>query len=467
MRVIFAIVLSIILLVGGSCTGSKSYSKKAKKLQEAGLNDEAAAFYLQALQRNPKNVDAKIGLRTTGQVQIERTLTAFYKAYSVANYKEAVYKYQEALTYKRKYGYFVTMEIPPYYQEYYQEMLDVYLDERYEDAGDLLYQEKFNEANIIYREIIKLDPEFKDVKELSLQSLLEPMYRNGVAAFDNEKYKKCYSIMAEILSKKPHYKDAIDYKDRSLEEGQVTIAVLEFQSVLKGRESIIQAIQGDVVSGIIKINDPFIKVLDRSNVEMLIKEQKINVAEASSGNSAIRTGELLGADLLIRGKLLSYNYSRGTIKGQSKQGFESYQVKKVDAETKKTYYQTYYKRVNYTEFEGSSSLSAEVQYQLVSAETGEVVKAEVLRDMNSDYVNYVDYRGNYKKLYSGKYSGSGANFKSGDVIYSSRSQQRALQNKVRSNKRTLKTEPELTQTVLKTISNGIIRGVAYFDIDEL
>ena len=47
------------------CTGSKSYSNKAKKLQEAGMNEEAAAFYLQALQRNPKNVDAKIGLKTT------------------------------------------------------------------------------------------------------------------------------------------------------------------------------------------------------------------------------------------------------------------------------------------------------------------------------------------------------------------------------------------------------------------
>ncbi|MFT5878904.1 MAG: tetratricopeptide (TPR) repeat protein, partial [Dokdonia sp.] len=445
-------VFCLVFLIGASCTGSKSYSNKAKKLQAAGLNEEAAAFFLQALQRNPKNVDAKIGLKTTGQIQIEKSLTSFYKAYSVTNYKGAVYKYQEALNYARQYGRFVNIEIPPYYNDYYQEMLGVYLADRYESAGDLLYEENFKEAKEIYSEILKLDPEYKDVKDLNLQSIIEPLYRLGVAAFDADKFRKCYGIMAEVLAKKTNYKDAIDYKERALEEGQVTVAVLEFQSVVSNKKNIVQSIQSAVVSGIIKTNDPFIKVLDRSNMDALIKEQKINVTDAAFGNSAIRAGELLGANMLIQGKLINYSFSGGKITRQLKQGFESYKVKKTDADTKKTYYQTYYKRVGYYEYTGSSTVYSEVQYQLISAETGEVVKSDVLRQRKSDNVNYIDYRGNYKNLYAGKYTGSGTRFKKGDVIYNSSSQKRNLRKKATTTKRSLSNESQLAGIVLEQIS---------------
>lgn len=467
MRVIYAIVLSLILLIGGSCTGSKSYSKKAKKLQDAGLNDEAAAFYLESLQRNPKNVDAKIGLKTTGQIQIEKTLTDFYKAYSVANYKEAVYKYQEALNYQRKYGYFVAMEIPPYYEEYYQEMLSVYLDDRYKVAGDLFYQEKFNEAHVIYKEIIGLDSDFKDVKELSLKALLEPMYRNGVEAFENGKYRKCYSLMSEILFKKSDYKDAIDYKDLALEEGQITIAVLDFHSGVKNKQGVANTIQGKVVSGVIGIQDPFIKVLDRSNVEALIKEQKINVAEATNGKSAIRTGELLGADILVRGVLLTYSYSGGRARGREYEGFERIKVKKTNPETKKTYKEIYYKKVTYREYTGSSSLHAKAQYQIISAETGEVIQANVLSDYNSDQVHYIDYSGNSRYLYKGKLTDADKASKNKNGYYSNVSNLVSLKRLARETKRTLKTESELSTSVVNNISRGITRQVSKIDIDEL
>ncbi len=431
------------------------------------MNEEAAAFYLQALQRNPKNVDAKIGLKTTGQIQIEKSLTQFYKAYSVTNYKEAVYKYQEALKFANQYNNFVSVEIPPYYNDYYQEMLVVYLEERYEKAGDLLYEENFTEAKEIYSEILNLDPEYKDVQDLNLQSTIEPMYRQGVKAFDADQFRKSYDIMLNVLAKKSDYKDAIDYKERALEEGQVVIAVLEFQSNVSGKQSTIQSIQSDVVAGIIKINDPFVKVVDRSNMNNLIEEQKINVKEGAYGNSAIKAGELLGANMLVQGKLINYSYTGGKITRQLKQGFESYQVKKTNPETKKTYYQTYYKRVNYWEFEGSSSVFAEVQYQLISAETGEVVKSDIMRQKKSDYVNYVNYKGNSKNLYAGKYSGSGSKYSKGDVIYSSNAQKSNLRRKINTNKRTLDSEAQMASGVLKQISKGIVRGVTQFNTDEL
>tara|TARA_R110002050_G_scaffold300722_2_gene471907 strand:+ start:49978 stop:51381 length:1404 start_codon:yes stop_codon:yes gene_type:complete len=466
MKIIYYFIISVFILAGAGCTGSKSYSNKAKKLQAAGMNDEAANFFLQALQRNPKNVDAKIGLNQTGQIQIEKTLTSFYKAYSVSNYKEAVYKYQEALNYKRQYGYFVSVEIPPYYDAYYKEMLVVYLADRYEVAGDLLYEEKFDDANLVYKEILELDPEYKDVQDLSLTSTIEPLYRKGVAEFDLERYRSCYGMMSRVLVQKPMYKDAIDYKERALEEGQITLAILAFESNVAAKKNIANAIHGDVVSGLIKSNDPFIKVIDRTNMDALIKEQKINVKNASTGNGAIQTGELLGANMLIKGKLLRYSSTGGSIHSYRKQGFESYRVKKVNPDTKKTYYETKYKRVNYTEFEGSASVFVEVQYQMISAETGEVVKSDVLRKSSSDYVNYISFSGNYKNLYAGKYSGKGSDFVKGDVIYNSFSQKNKIKQKAKTNKRSLKSEQQLASESLNVISLGIIRGVSVYNPDD-
>lgn len=466
MKILYYFIISVFLLIGAGCSGSKGYSNRAKKLQEAGMNDEAANFYLQALQRSPKNVDAKIGLKQTGQIQIESTLTSFYKAYSVSNFKEAVYTYQKALSLKKQYGYFVSVEIPPYYDEYYNEMLVVYLADRYEVAGDLLYEEKFDDANVIYKEILKLDPEYKDVQDLSLISTIEPLYRKGVAQFKLDKYRSCYGIMSSILAQRAMYKDAIDFKERALEEGQITMAILEFESNVSAKKNIANSIHGDVVSGLTKSNDPFIKVLDRSNMEVLIKEQKISVKNSSSINTAIQTGELLGANMLIKGKLLRYSATGGKVRAYRKQGFESYRVKKVNPETKKTSYETKYKRVYYTEYEGSSNVFIEVQYQMISAETGEVVKSDILRKESGDNVNFISFSGNYNNLYGGKYSGKGTDFVKGDVIYNSYSQKRAIKQKAKSNKRTLKSEQQLASEALNVISLGIIRGISVYNPDE-
>ena len=464
MKKFYFLIIVLFLMVGAGCSGSKSYSNKAKKLQAAGMNDEAANFFFQALQRNQKNVDAKIGLKQTGQIQIERTLTQFYKAYSVTNYKEAVYKYQEALNYKKRYGYFVSVEIPAYYNEYYQEMLVVYLVDRYKVAGDLYYDEKYDEANKVYKEILVLDPEYKDVKELSLISTIEPMYRRGIAFFEDEKYRTSYQVMSNVLSQKSMYKEAIDYKERSLELGQIVLAVMEFESFSSTQKSLANTVQGDVITGLTKNNDPFLKVIDRTNSEALIKEQKINVKNAT--NSAIQVGELLGANMLVKGKLNNYSHSGGKVRAYRKKGFESYRVKRVDEKTKKTYYETRYKRVYYTEFEGSSTVYLEVQYQMISAETGEVVKSDVIRKESSDYVNYITYNGNYKNLYAGKYSAKGTGYQKGDVIYNSYSQQNKIKRLAKNSKRSLKSEQNLASEALNVVSLGVIRGISSYNPDE-
>jgi curli biogenesis system outer membrane secretion channel CsgG len=398
------VILFVILAAIGlhACSGSKSYSNKAIQMQKEGMNDEAAEFFLIALQRNPKNVDAKIGLKQTGQIQIENTLTKFYKSYSVGNHKEAVYLYQQALDYHTRYGQFVSLEFPSYYEEYYKEMLTTYLHKRYMEAQDLVYEERFKEANDIFNEILRLDPEYKDVQEQSLHTEVEPIYRKGLNLFDNQKYRACYVAMGTVLDKIANYKDAMDYKERALENGRVNIAVMEFSHANHKLDQVSDALQSNVVSGLAQLNDPFLRVIDRTNTNTLIKEQKINVSQASMGQSAIQTGELLGANMLVTGKVISYTPRIGKVNMYRRQGFEKYKVKVKNTDNDKYHWETRYRRVMYWEYEGSSSVYVEIQYQIVSAQTGQVLGSNTVKKQVSDKVNYVTYKGNVKNLYSGK-----------------------------------------------------------------
>ena len=60
-----------------SCNGAKAYVKKAIKLEEAGMMEEAANHYMTALRKKPENLDALVGLKRTGQITLSRHLADF------------------------------------------------------------------------------------------------------------------------------------------------------------------------------------------------------------------------------------------------------------------------------------------------------------------------------------------------------------------------------------------------------
>ena len=113
-------ILTVILLVTGCA--SKRNTKKAIKFEQAGLYEDAANYYYIAVQKKASNVDAKLGLRKTGQQTLDRKLSDFSIAYKQADYKKAVYNYLECEKYYNKVkGVGVELNFPEYYKEYYEE----------------------------------------------------------------------------------------------------------------------------------------------------------------------------------------------------------------------------------------------------------------------------------------------------------------------------------------------------------
>ena len=89
----------VLLLVSGCA--SKRFTKQAAKFEQAGLYEDAAEYYYEAVKRKDSNVEAKLGLRKNGQITLENKLSAFMTAYNGADYQEAVYKYKDAESYQK------------------------------------------------------------------------------------------------------------------------------------------------------------------------------------------------------------------------------------------------------------------------------------------------------------------------------------------------------------------------------
>lgn len=438
-----------------SCSGSKKYSKKAAELAAQGMNTEASDFYLESLYRNPANVDAKIGLKQTGQKRIDKKLEEFYKAYSIKADKQAVYTFLEAEAYQEKCAAFVELTVPSYYSDYYKESLQRYLIEIYEQANDLLDQEKFKEAQVYFDEIVQLDPTYEDANQLKKLSEIEPIYRQGVTYFEMGQWQECYYAMDQILAKED-YKDAIDYKNMAFEKAVITVAVLPFENKAKGGDPVMQQIQANILKSLMNTSNPFIKVIDRTHTDKILQEQELSMTNAMNSESAIETGELLGAKVIISGSLISYSGKGGKLNKYRRQGFQLTKTRHKNPKTGQVYYTEQWTRVFYTEYEGSSSVSSSFQYQAISTETGEILISNVSDATASDHVNYCTYNGSYKNLYAGSYGKT----RGADKIHRSSFQVNALRNKFKTSNRTLASVPELQQVVASKITKQIANQFA-------
>lgn len=140
-NVVILVILSLLL---SSCTGSKKYAKKAKKLEKAGLYQDAADFYEESLKRNSANVDARIGLRTNGSKKLDDLFGAFYKAHAIGDSKKAVYAYLKAKTYHKTLGYYkIDLDFPSHYESLYEASKKEFLSALYVEGTKLKEEENF------------------------------------------------------------------------------------------------------------------------------------------------------------------------------------------------------------------------------------------------------------------------------------------------------------------------------------
>jgi tetratricopeptide (TPR) repeat protein len=435
------IIIAILTVFTFGCATSKSFYKKGQKLESAGLIQEAANNYYVALQKNRNNVDAQIGLKGSGQAVLNNFLQEFALAKGSGQKKAAIQAWDIAMDYNKKVEKVgVKLNVPDFYKQDYQSIKSLYLDELYEEGLALMDEEKYKEAEAKFTQISRLDPDFQDAKELLDLAYVQPLYEKGVAAFENEKYREAFGDFVKIEKRSPNYRETGVLKNSALELGTFTIALLPFENStpISNLESKISAYSLEALTS---VQDPFLKIVDRDHMQLILEEQKLGLTGIIDENSAVTVGELIGAQAIVTGTVLGFEQQSGRPQSSAREGYEQYKVKQLDKETNKYYYETKYKKTSYKEFTNSNRVTVSFQFKVISLKTGEVMLSKIVDKETSDSVNYGEYAGDLSLLYPSTMRG----------VNTSSSAKKQLNNLINAN-RQLKSVDELSNLVFQDVS---------------
>lgn len=387
------------LALFAGCSGSKSFAKKAEKLDEAGLYAEAADMYLQSVQRSSKNVEAKIGLKKTGQQLLNDKLSTFFKAMSMGDSRaEAVQAYLDAKAYQERVGRLgVVLEIADHYKTDFERVKGEHLVDLYGQGQALMEKQEFKAAEKVFADIARLEPNYKDASSLQAVAYLEPLYRSGKADLDAGRFRKAYEQLDRVTAKDAGYKDASVLRQECLTKGQYSIAVLPFTAATKGN-TMAAKVQAYAMTALTETKDPFLKIVDRENIDRILEEQRLGLSGVVDEQTAVRVGNLIGAQAVLMGELIDYREEPGSLRRSTKDGYESYRQEQINKETGAKYYVTKYKPVRYSEYFQENKVYLSFSYRLVSLETGEVLVSKVVDRQAEDHVYYASYEGNRDAL---------------------------------------------------------------------
>ncbi|MBL7942262.1 MAG: hypothetical protein JNM00_05830, partial [Flavobacteriales bacterium] len=295
-----------------------------QKQEAAGLVKEAANSYYTALQRKRDNIDAQIGMKKTGQLVLNELLNEFAKTKNFGTAKEAVYSFHTARDYRDKIkSVGVDLQLAEFYFSDYENVKSTYLLQLYEEGTQLLEDQKFQEAENRFNEIRKLDPNYKDAQELGDIAYIEPLYAEALLAFQAGEYRKAYSNFDKVVSRKADYKDAKAKQSESLKLGTFTIALLPYENAT-GQQGMDAKMNAYTLEALTNIKDPFLKVVDREHMQAILQEQKLQLSGVINEQTAVEVGNLVGAQAILTGTVLSFDQNNGRLKTTERDAYESY-----------------------------------------------------------------------------------------------------------------------------------------------
>ncbi len=444
--------LLIITLVG--CDTPKSLTKKGNKFAEKNLYQDASIWYMKALNKKVDFIAAKEGLRFSGQKQVNAFLDDFFKSKNFGDKRSAIYHYRNAKQTKEKIKkYNINLDIPSKYTTDYNSLIDDYVSTIYDEAMDLLKQENFFKSEILLKEVALLKPNFKNVNNLKNVATFEPIYRKANEFLELEKFRSAYYNYDKISDS---YQETKQRKALALEAGLLTIAIVEFQNATRqiGSESAISALVSDKI---LKLNNPFIKLVDRTYTQSFIDEQIMGLSGQVAENTNAQAGELIGAKAIISGKLVSFSKQKNPIVKTEKKAWAERKVRKYNEDTEKYFYETVYDKIKYQEYIGSTSVQIGFQFQLISTESGEILLTKLINLNRRDEVHFAESNTNYRNVVPGNWRWQSKQSPN-DVVETSYSQKRALRNLFK-NKKTLQSVNSIANEIFLEIATEVSQMV--------
>ena len=370
------------LLLLAQCSGSRKYFKAGERLEKKGLVNEAAAFYLEALQRKPSNVDARIRLRETGQKYVSSLATDFFRRFNTQDYETALSTYEKLKQFHETSRLLnVNFEYPKAYDDDYKEAMAAYVSSNYNKAKLLITQRKYQEALPYVRNVTRYNSEYLNIKLLQDVAVCEPLYQSAINAIEMKNYSLAQQHISGIVKQNESYKDTRDLAE--MVNAQLERSVLLFNP--QSGDARERNIEGNLYN---TFND---YIISKTKLKV------INNSPFQNANTNVINGdyELLAAIKKATGADLFYIFDVYGISeqnsGESRNSGRAYYEVKIKKDSVTTI--TEYKPVDYVNVFADRFYGYTFMYKIINAKTNQVVTSKSQALQSSDAIDYNAFSG--------------------------------------------------------------------------
>lgn len=380
------LVFLLFILVFTSCSGYRSAMKEAMKLEEAGLRKEAMERFT-AIYGAHQKADSRIGMKRNGQAILDGKFQSARGECMRGSYTEALAMYDAAFAYHLEHQ-SLELKLPANAQMDQAACRQDYIDDLYNKAEEAVLQERFEEAKGLIGRLYQLDRNNKKAQYLEILCEIIPNYNLGKKAEELGFWREAYRFFNEVTQLDAGYKDALSRRDAALEQARFTLAVVQFEA-----DANLAFLQKELVavtkSELLQLRDPFLQLVERDDLSALVEEQTRGMLGLVDAATAVKAGELTGAQFLLSVELMQVNVQPLRSTRQEKKGFLG-----SNAAARK---------VKYTEVVSSRSVEATCRYKVIDTESGRVHLSGSIPFAKRETGLSNEFDGDYTQLYPGEW----------------------------------------------------------------
>ena len=311
-----------------SCSVKNSTLKKGAEMEKLGNFKQASELYLGVLYRKPNLPEIENALRRSAQLHISETAFAIATKNEKGDKEGVVNEYYNLNTFVNQVNTFTkNLDIDQQTKAIYNKNLDQYLIGQYDLGIKYLSEQKFAEAESVFNDISRFNPNYKDTpKQLSI-AVNEPVYIIGIQLFGEKKYMPAYEKWNEIYLREANYKDVKNKLQQALNERYKEGSYYLMQENFKEAELAFEQVK-NINSNYLDVKnlhrEAFSEPIYRKAVKDL-KKGKCRTAYLGLDGIIQRFGSYKNSDELKSDALLCAEYPiiLESYRGRNSNGFES------------------------------------------------------------------------------------------------------------------------------------------------
>ncbi len=306
--------LFLIILVS-SCGSVRKKMDRAALYEKEGMFTEAHAAYEDIYATRPKEAEAHVGMKRSAQVMLDRKIMEASERYAANDLEQGERLRNEAIVLKQgmdRKG--LELHWDGHLDDLRRTARSTKARDLFREADDAYRSDRFAEAEELAMACQRLDPDLKEADYLVRIAQLEPRYREGQKAEALGLWREAHKCYRWITTKDTGYKDAWQRLQTAKENAAYTLAYVPlFNTMLytaqldMGQGMIEQQLSANLKQAVLDLDDPLIVLVDRDNTDALLAEQQRNMSGTYDDRYVAEAGKLIGARYVLTGRIMRFD----------------------------------------------------------------------------------------------------------------------------------------------------------------